>query len=151
MKNISDYYQYDLSPTDKKEDLSIHIFNLGFEERCTAYPEFIASKKNLKGKHLCLSTSNDRLSDFLIDSKGENKKKIESLFPTIEFDSITDIIPKLSSFIDRFEKIYIDTSTLPRGYIFKLLNFLLEKGSFKSKRVFLIYTFPKSYVYDKLQ
>jgi hypothetical protein len=151
MKNIQDYFRNEINAGVFAEK-SLHIFSLGFEERCLSYPEFLSAHKNTDHKYVCLSASNDGLSPFLVDEKDENKNRLDEFFSTVEYKTFVDLPGTIKSYLSSVKNVFIDISVLPRKYIFKLFKILQEVAEAGIKnRVFIIYTFPTEYVHNKLQ
>jgi hypothetical protein len=134
------------------EEKSLHIFNLGFEKRCLAYPEFLNDHKNINHKYICLWAPNEEFSPFLIDEKNENKQKLDSFFSTLEYKAFNDVSGPIKNYLPSVKNVYVDISVLPRTYIFRLFKVLHEIRELGTEiRVHIIYTFPLQYLYNKLQ
>ena len=135
----------------KLRENCIHIFCCGFEKRCLAYPKALAGYDiSQKNKIFCLILPSN-IGSFPLSEETKNKEELAKLFQASSFVKLEEILTELIAFKSA-RNIFIDVSSMPRLYIFKILNFLFtEIASLKDKSIYIIYTYPKKYIHDALQ
>jgi hypothetical protein len=130
-----------------------HIFATGFEERCLAYPRWLHENCPNIGKHrfLCVECRDRMVSDYLLDRQQRHRRELQELFASTQFVQADQLRSTLDSAISQpAAPVFIDISSLPRRYIFRLADLTISLAR-NNRRVFLVYTYPMHYHAGPLQ
>jgi hypothetical protein len=129
---------------------TLHIFALGYEERCLAYARAL-SDSVLSGKHkfLCVVPPDEHVSWFLKSVRRKHQDAILQMLPGTHFGSWDDLKREISD-LGRWETCCLDISSLPRTLIFSALGQMLATRK-PGRNLFVLYTFPAQYAYGPLQ
>lgn len=130
---------------------AVHIFALGFEERCLAYPQQLsaANPPLALHKYFCIDLGDVNVSGFLKTKRESHRQQIRALIPSTHFiiepkdigDEVAGAYPDAS--------ICVDLSCMPRSLLFTFVRSLIYQR--KGRRLFFIYSYPKAYVDGVLQ
>jgi hypothetical protein len=131
---------------------TLHIFCLGFEERCVAYPKFLYAARWREERHklLCLVPSDENVSPLLKEEREKHGAAIRKMWPSVDFHSIEVIENKIRSETEPPNSVVIDLSSLPRILIFRVLSALMENWGGKTS-YYVAYTYPREYAHGTLQ
>lgn len=124
---------------------TIHVFSLGFEERCLAYPVELSQANPHGGKQIfrCVRLPDDKVNSSLRERRKKNESSIKSLLPSTLITSLKEIEREIDS-ADLFDNFCLDISTLPRTSVFRLLEHVIFKSR-GSVPIFIIYSYPNTY------
>ena len=130
---------------------TLHIFGVGFEERCLGYARYLANESLKAHEHvfLCVVPPDDKVSGLLRSQRALHLKEIQTILPAARTGTIDEIDAQIDG-APLPENICLDISTLPRLFIFRLLRKLLEKGQ-NFVPIYIIYTYPREYAYGALE
>ncbi len=127
------------------------MLGIGFEERCCAYPKILADARVPAGKHsfYCVLPPDDNCSWALKACRERHAREIHNLLPASRTLSIDQMVEEALS-AGAIENFCVDISSLPRAFIFRILQELREKSE-GGTRVWIIYTNPEVYDHGSLQ
>ena len=122
---------------------TIHVFSLGFEERCLAYPAELSRANPHGGRQVfrCVRLPDDKVNSSLRARRKRNESSLKDLLPATVITSLKEIEQEIKS-ADLFDNFCLDISTLPRASVFRLLQRVIEKsrGQFLSSLFIAIRT-----------
>lgn len=154
MKEIDQYRQF---KTKILKERTVHIFGVGFEERCLAYPKFIndANPGAREQAFLCVNPPDEHVSGYLQARREKHRATIKGYLRSTRMAQIDEIEREIEEG-EPPDNFCLDISTLPRAFIFRLLNKVLEKSRGEEKGqckipIYIIYTYPKNYAYGPLE
>jgi hypothetical protein len=122
---------------------TLHIFGLGFEERCLSYPAELSKADLHGGRHVfrCVKLSDDTVNTSLRHRRKKNETDIKDFLPSARITSIEEIEDEID---DSYDNFCLDISTLPRMLIFRLLHQVILRSR-RNARIFIIYSYPEKY------
>lgn len=143
--------EYPLFRTKVLAERTLHVFSVGFEERCLGYTKFLrnASLKTHEQVFLCVVPPDENVSGYLRSQRIAHLKEIRTTLHATRIGTIDEIEAQIDD-AALPDNICVDISTLPRPFIFRLLLKLLQKGQ-NTVPIYSIYTYPREYVYGTLE
>jgi|GEM_PF-6454438 len=130
---------------------TLHVFALGYEERCLAYPG-VLSDEGLSGKHrfLCIVPPDEHVTWYLKRVREQHRTRIMEMLPGTHTGPWPEIRDEISRDQDLWDTYCLDISSLPRSLIFEALEQMNDAVQL-GKNAFVVYTFPADYAYGPLQ
>ncbi len=135
---------------DVLETPAIHVFCLGFEERCLSYPRHLAGLEPPRSHLLyALDPGNEDVNWLLKERRSDYWQEMRQLFPScnrIDINGLEDI----TSSREMPKTFVFDFSSLPRRIILDILNNLASLQE-EDLRILITYSYPEDYSDTALQ
>jgi hypothetical protein len=148
MREITEFQQFRTEIVNRH---TIHIFGLGFEERCLKFPQVLRDSRPSAGSQtfFCVDPGDWNLASSLKTQRSAYTHEIQKMLPSARICSLAEPLAEIGS-RETPDYFCVDVSTLPRTYIFKVLEAIFRKTNGRVP-TFVIYTYPKTYAYGQLQ
>ena len=148
MRRIDEYREF---RTKVLQERTTHILCVGFEDRCVAYPRFLAGTKPSADKHtcICLAPQEGGLGGTLRERTALHKAEIQNALPGTSFSSPDALEDKIRG-ASVSENYCVDLSSMPRQLIFRVLSTVLDRAE-SSACTYIVYTIPKLFAHGCLQ
>jgi hypothetical protein len=129
---------------------TLHIFALGYEERCLAYPKLLSSAGLSAGhKFICALPPDENVSRYLRDIRQSHREQIRGALPPVHIGIWSEVKEDLDD-ASQWDSLSLDISSMPRSLIFSVLLKILKTPGCLEK-TFVVYTFPAQYAFGPLQ
>ncbi len=132
------------------KESAVYLFVIGFEERCLSFPRYLAQfQPNANNVYFALDPGDVGVSWLLRAKRSDHWAELRTLFPAIQSLAVDDIEDLSADGLLPVNHC-VDLSSMPRWIIFRLLKALSEEKR-KESRFFVIYSYPATYSYGKLE
>jgi len=127
---------------------SLHVFGLGFEQRCLSYPTLLRQMNPSPSQVFrCLNPMASNLIWPLRTKHDEHWAALSKQLPNTQLCTQDQLAVELKK--QQPTSICLDVSSLARFEIFALMDTVLQNTG--SSRIYAVYTYPKIYAYGSLQ